>query len=119
MTAEYAIDVFDAQCCCVFMLDEAQGTLSPAIQVGLHDEPAPLQEGESAKPFSEMVFVPSEKMRKTVFESLQPFIVEDVPAEPHLSPAEGLEFQSVLVVPLEVGGRRLGAMQVATQSSFA
>jgi len=114
LTAEYAIDVLDAQCCCVFMLDEAQGTLSLAIQVGLHDAPVPPQEGETAKPFSEMVFVPSEKMRKTVFESLQPFIVEDVPAEPHLSPAEGLEFQSVLVVPLEVGGRRLGAMQVAT-----
>ena len=114
LTAEYAIDVFDAQCCCVFMLDESQGTLRPAVQVGLHDEPAASQGGKVVKPFSEMAFVPSDKMRETVFELLQPFIVEDVPSEPHLSPAEGLEFQSVLVVPIEVGGRRLGAMQVAT-----
>ncbi len=42
-------------------------------------------------------------------------MVEDVPSDPHLSPQHLLALQSALVVPIEVGGRRLGAMQLGTQ----
>jgi signal transduction histidine kinase len=54
-------------------------------------------------------------MRQIVLEGLQPLIVEDVPSDPHLSPQHLPALQSALVAPIEVGGRRLGAMQLGTQ----
>jgi GAF domain-containing protein/HAMP domain-containing protein len=107
LTAEYAVDVFDVRCCCIFLYDEGRGTLRPAVRIGLDDQ--------AAAGMAELEFSPSEGMRRTVFESLQPLIVEDVPSHPHLSPREVLDLQSVLVVPIEVGGWRLGAMQLGTQ----
>jgi signal transduction histidine kinase/HAMP domain-containing protein len=107
LTAECAIDVFDIHCCCVFLCDEEQGKLRPAIHIGFHNwRPADLDG---------VAFVPSERMQKTVFEDLQPLILEDVSSQPHLSPEHLLDLQSALVVPIEIGGRRLGAMQLGTQ----
>jgi len=107
LTAKYAVDVFDVHCCCIFLYDEGKGTLRPAANIGLDDQ--------VATAIAEAEFSPSEGMRRTVFESLQPLIVEDVPSDPHLSPPHILDLQSALVVPIEVGGRRLGAMQLGTQ----
>jgi GAF domain-containing protein len=107
LTAEYAVDVFDVHCCCVFLYDEGKEVLRPAVRIGLGDQ--------AAAAMAEVEFSPNEGMRRTVFESLQPLIVEDVPSHPHLSPREVLDLQSVLVVPIEVGGWRLGAMQLGTQ----
>jgi GAF domain-containing protein len=107
LTAEYAVDVFDVHCCCIFLYDGGKGTLRPAVKIGFDDQ--------VAATIAEVEFSPSEGMRRTVFKSLQPLIVEDVPSDPHLSPQDLLDLQSVLVVPIEVGGRRLGAMQLGTQ----
>ena len=114
LTAEYAVDVFDVQCCCLFLYDEAKGTLRPAVLFGFDNQVAAAL-AELAEADHEAGFSPSERMRRTVFESLQPLIIEDVPSEPHLSPSDLLDLQSALVVPIEVGGRRLGAMQLATR----
>jgi len=114
LTAEYAVDVFDVQCCCVFLYDEAKETLRPAVYIGIDNKVAAAL-AELAEADHEVGFSPSERMRRTVFESLQPLIIEDVPSEPHLSPSDLLDLQSALVVPIEVGGRRLGAMQLATR----
>ena len=106
LTAEYAVDVFDVHCCCIFLLDEGTRTLRPAAQIG-HDDPANV--------LNKIEFIPSETLVQTVFDSLQPLIVEDVHSNPHLDPRGFLDLQSALVVPIEVGGRRLGAMQLGTQ----
>ena len=50
-----------------------------------------------------------------VFEALQPLIVEDVPSEPLLSPSDFLTLQAALMVPIEIGGRVLGAMRLGTR----
>jgi GAF domain-containing protein len=107
LTAKYAVDVFDVHCCCIFVYDEAKGTLRPAAQIGFDDQVVTAITGAE--------FSPSDGMRRTVFEALQPLIVEDVPSDPLLSPQNLLTPQSALVVPIEVGGRRLGAMQLSTQ----
>ena len=107
LTAGYAVDVFDVDCCCVFLYDEGRGTLRPAAHIGFDDQ--------VAATIADAEFTPSEKMRRTVFESLQPLIVEGVPSDPHLSPQALLGLRSALVVPIEVGGRRLGAMQLGTR----
>jgi len=114
LTAEYAVDVFDVQCCCIFLYDEAKETLRPAVYIGFDNKVAAAL-AELPEADHEVGFSPSERMRRTVFESLQPLIIEDVPSEPHLSPSDLLDLQSALVVPIEVGGRRLGAMQLATR----
>jgi len=114
LTAEYAVDVFDVQCCCVFLYDEAKETLRPAVYIGFDNQVAAAL-ADLAEADHEVGFSPSERMRRTVFESLEPLIIEDVPSEPHLSPSDLLDLQSALVVPIEVGGRRLGAMQLATR----
>ena len=107
LTAEYAVDVFNVHCCCIFLYDEGKGTLRPAANIGFNDQ--------AAAAITEVEFSPSEGLRRTVFESLQPLIIEDVPSDPHLSPQDILDLRSALVVPIEVGGRRLGAMQLGTQ----
>jgi nitrate/nitrite-specific signal transduction histidine kinase len=107
LTAEYAVDVFDVHCCCIFLYDEYKGTLRPAVHRGF--------DHSAAASIAEVDFRPSEETRKTVFEGLQPLIVKDVSATPHLSPEELLDLQSALVVPIEVGGRRLGIMQLGTR----
>ncbi len=106
LTAECAVDLFDVGCCCIFLYDEGGGTLRPAVQVGFDDRaPAAIARVE---------FTASQRMRQTVLEGLQPLIVEDVAADPHLSPQHLLNLQSALVVPIEVGGRMLGVMQLGT-----
>jgi GAF domain-containing protein/HAMP domain-containing protein len=107
LTAEYAVDVFDIHCCCIFLYDEGKGTLRPAVKIGFDDQ--------VAATITEVEFFPSEGMRRMIFEGRQPLIVEDVPSDPHLSPQDLLDLQSALVVPIEVGGRRLGALQLGTQ----
>jgi len=107
LTAEYAVDVFDVHCCCIFLYDEGKGTLRSAAQIGFDDQVAAAIAG--------VEFTPSERVRRMVFEALQPLIIEDVPSDSHLSPQDLLDLQSALVVPIEVGGRRLGAMQLSTQ----
>jgi GAF domain-containing protein len=107
LTAEYAVDVFDVHCCSILLYDEKTGTLMPATQIGF-DASTPVD-------FGGIEFAPGETMRRTVLEDLQPLIIEDVPSDPHLNPAGLLSLQSALIVPIEVGGRRLGAMQLGTQ----
>jgi GAF domain-containing protein len=107
LTAEYAVDVFEVQYCFILLKIGRKGTLRPAAQTGFDD---PL-----AATIASVEFTPSDELRRRVFEDLQPLIVEDVPSEPHLSPHDLLDMQSALVVPIEVGGRRLGAMQLGTQ----
>jgi GAF domain-containing protein len=107
LTTEYAVDVFDIHCCCIFLYDEGKGTLRPAAQIGFDDQAAAAIAGAE--------FSPSQRMRRIVFEALQPLVLEDVPSDPHLSPQDLLDLQSALVVPIEVGGRRLGAMQLGTK----
>jgi signal transduction histidine kinase/HAMP domain-containing protein len=106
LTAEYAIGVFDVHCCSILLCNEGMGTLRPAVQVGFDNRLAATIAG--------VEFIPSERMRRRVFEDLQPLIVEDVPSDPHLSPRHLLGLQSALVVPIEIGGLRLGAMQLGT-----
>jgi GAF domain-containing protein/HAMP domain-containing protein len=108
LTAECAVDVFDVHCCCIFLYDEKRETLKLAAQIG---------GGSQRLTTSTQVqeFTPSERMRRRVLEGLQPLIIEDVPSDPHLSPQHLLDLQSALVVPIEVGGRRLGAIQLGTQ----
>jgi signal transduction histidine kinase/HAMP domain-containing protein len=106
LSAEYAVDVFDVHCCCIFLYDERKGILRPAARIGFDSQMTTI--------LAEVEFSPSERMRRTVFESLQALIIEDVPVDPHLSPPDLLDLQSALVVPIEVGGRRLGAMQLGT-----
>jgi GAF domain-containing protein/HAMP domain-containing protein len=107
LTAEYAVDVFSVHCCSMLLFDEQQGTLKPATQIGFSDTAANI--------ICDVEFTPNESMQQTVFEALQPLIIEDAASSPHLSPPEPFDLQSVLVVPIEVGGRRLGAMQLGTQ----
>jgi GAF domain-containing protein len=104
LTAEYAVDVFDVDCCCILLRDEARGTLRPAVHTGF--------DHATAATITEVDFTPSETLRRVLFEQLRPLIVEDVPSEPYLTPADLLDLQSALVVPIEVGGRILGAVQL-------
>jgi GAF domain-containing protein len=119
LTAECAVEVFEVDCCCIFQYDEEEGTLRPAVQIGFEgptpgrEQPAEVDQVSPAP--SEVEFTPSPRMRQIVLEGLQPLIVEDVPSDPHLSPQHLLALQSALVAPIEVGGRRLGAMQLGTQ----
>lgn len=106
LTAEYAVDVFNVDCCCIFLYDEARGTLRPAVHIGIDEQASAAMAG--------VELTPSRKMRQRVLENLQPLIVEDVPSDPHLSSQHLLDLQSALVVPVEVGGRELGAMQLGT-----
>jgi GAF domain-containing protein len=106
LTAAYAIEVFGVDCCCILLYDEGAGTLKLAVQIGMDDT--------AARNAAETAFTASEKLRQTVFDRLQPLIVEDVPAAPHISPHELLDLQSALIVPIEVGGRRLGLLQLST-----
>jgi GAF domain-containing protein/HAMP domain-containing protein len=108
LTAECAVDVFDIDCCCVFLYDERSGTLRPAAQVGANDE--------VIESMADVVFTPSQRMRQAVLEGLQPLAVEDVPSDPHLDPPHLLDLQSALIVPIEVGGRNLGALQLGTHA---
>jgi nitrate/nitrite-specific signal transduction histidine kinase len=107
LTAEYGVDVFQVDCCCVFLYNERKGTLKPAAHAGLNHS--------AFADTTEEVFTPSEALRHIVFEELRPLIVEDVPADPHLTPQDLLDLKSALVVPIEVGGRKLGIMQLGTQ----
>jgi len=123
LTAECAVDVFEVDCCCLFQYDEERGVLRPAVYIEIdgsaagadrrHAKPAEVKQLPPAVAGTE--FTPSPRMRQSVLEDLQPLVVEDVPADPHLSPRRLLELQSALVVPIEVAGRRLGAMQLGTQ----
>jgi signal transduction histidine kinase len=106
LTAEYAVDVFDVHCCCIFMYDENAGTVRLATQIGLDGQVAVTNTGAE--------FIPSERLQHTVFERLQPLIVENVPSHPYLSPQEQLNLQSALVVPIEVRERGLGIIQLGT-----
>jgi len=104
LTAEYAVDVFEVDCCCIFLRDEGRGTLRAAVHTGF-DHPA-------AATITDAEFMPSETFQQMILERLRPLIVEDVPSQPYLSPADLLDVQSALVVPIEVGGRSLGAVQL-------
>jgi nitrate/nitrite-specific signal transduction histidine kinase len=106
LTAEYGVDVFGVDCCCVFLHNEREGTLRPAVHAGF--------EHASVVSITDVEFTPSDMLRRTVFEDLQPLPVEDVPSNPHLNPHDVLDLQSALVVPIEVGGHRLGIMQLGT-----
>jgi GAF domain-containing protein/HAMP domain-containing protein len=108
LTVKYAVDVFAVQCCCILLYNEDKGTLRLATQIGFDDPAAVTTTGAE--------FTPSETLRHTVFERLQPLIVEDVPSHPHLSSQDHLNLQSALVVPIEVRGRTLGAIQLGTRS---
>jgi GAF domain-containing protein/HAMP domain-containing protein len=107
LTTEYAVEVFDVHSCCILLCNEKEGTLHPAAQIGFDESAATALAG--------VEFTPGEVMRRTVFENLEALAVEDVPSDPHLCPQDLLNIQSALVVPIEVGGRRLGAMQLGTQ----
>jgi signal transduction histidine kinase/HAMP domain-containing protein len=115
LTAGCAVDLFDVGCCCIFQYIEERETLTPAVHIGIDTSTARTQVSQIPPAIDGVEFTPSRRMRQTVFESLQPLIVEDVVADPHLSPSHLLALQSALVVPIEVGGRRLGAMQLGTQ----
>jgi GAF domain-containing protein/HAMP domain-containing protein len=119
LTAECAIEVFEVDCCCIFQYDEQKGTLRPAVYIGFDGSKAareqPAEVDQVPPALSEVEFTPSPRMRQKALEGLQPLMVEDVPSDPHLSPQHLLALQSVLVAPIEVGGRRLGAMQLGTQ----
>jgi len=115
LTAECAVDLFDVGCCCIFQHTEERETLTPAVQIGIDMSTGHTEVNQIPPAMDRVEFTPSQSMRQTVFEELQPLIVEDVTANPHLSPSHLLNLQSALVVPIEVGGRRLGAMQLGTQ----
>jgi GAF domain-containing protein len=107
LTAEYAVDVFEVDCCCILLYEEGDGTLKPAVHITHSDK--------SAADIAGMEFTPSDSLRQTVFEELRPLIIDSVPENPHLIPQDVLSCQSALVVPLEAGGRRLGVVQLGTQ----
>jgi signal transduction histidine kinase/HAMP domain-containing protein len=119
LTAECAVEVFEVDCCCLFEYDEEEGTLRPAVQIEADgstlDHEPPAEAAQVSPESSDVEFTPSPRMRQIVLESLQPLMVEDVPSDPHLSPQHPLDLQSALLAPIEVGGRRLGAMQLGTR----
>jgi nitrate/nitrite-specific signal transduction histidine kinase len=109
LAAEYAVDIFDVNCCSILLYDQAQGTLRlrAEAQARLDDQVTDVVAGAE--------FSPSEKVCQTVLEELEPLIVEDVPSEPLLSPSDFLTLQAALMVPIEIGGRVLGAMRLGTR----
>lgn len=107
LTAESAVDVFSVDCCCIYLYEEGRGTLRPVAQIGGDDYVPPALAG--------VVFTPSESLRRVVLEGLQPLIIEDVRSDPHLDPQHLLDLQSALVVPIEIGTRMMGVMQLGTQ----
>lgn len=110
LTAEYAVDALKVDHCLICLYDESGGRLRCAIEQGFPPQ--------VAATFAEADFGLSQGVRRTVLEDLQPLIIEDTSAaDPFLPTLEvgSLDVQSMLVVPIEVGGRRLGVMQLGTQ----
>jgi GAF domain-containing protein/HAMP domain-containing protein len=109
LTAEYAVDIFNVDHYLICLCDGPGDTLRCAIEKGFSPQ--------VSAAIKEAAFHPSDKTRQVVLEELQPLIIDDTLAVPHLVP-QGVtlpELQSVLVVPIEVGGRRLGIMLLGTQ----
>jgi nitrate/nitrite-specific signal transduction histidine kinase len=106
LTAQYAVDEFDVDCCCIFFYNERRGTLKPAVEIGLDDRLNGI--------VVDTEFIPGQRLQQTVLESLQPLIIEDVAGEPYLSPSGLLDLQSALVVPIAAGQRCLGVLQLGT-----
>jgi len=108
LTAEYAVDILSVDCCSIFLCDQAPGTLRlrSTVPAGVEGETGAVAGTE---------FVPGEKVRQVVLEKLQPLSIEDVPSELPFSLSYRLDLQSALLVPIEIGGRTLGAILLAMQ----
>ena len=111
LTAEYAVDVFKVDYCLICLRPESGAALQCAIEKGFPPQVSAAIKGAT--------FRPNDKTRQVVLENLQPLIIEDALTEPYVVPQDVAlpQMQSVLIVPLEVGGRRLGFMLLGTQPS--
>jgi len=109
LTAEYAVDIFKVDHCLICLCDGPNETLRCAIEKGFSPQASANIKGTT--------FRPSEKTRKVVLDDLQPLIIKDALADPNVVPQnmDLPELQSALLVPIEVGERRLGVMQLGTQ----
>jgi GAF domain-containing protein/HAMP domain-containing protein len=109
LTAEYAVDIFKVDHCLICLCDESEGTLQCAIERGFSSQ--------VSAAIRQTAFRPSDRIRQVVLEDLQPLIIEDVLANPHVISQDTVmpELESILLVPIEVGGRRLGIMLLGTR----
>ncbi len=109
LTAEYAVDIFQADHCLICLYDRATGPLRCVVEAGLEGEAA------AALHLREMRLAP--EIAQMVLESLRPLVIED--GSPGPSPDalgwDALDVGSALLVPIEVRGRRLGLLQLGTR----
>jgi signal transduction histidine kinase/HAMP domain-containing protein len=109
LTAEYAVDIFKVDHCLICLCSEPDGTLQCAIEQGFSPQ--------VSDTLREAAFRLSASSRQVVLEDLQPLIIEDVLANPQAVSQDAAlsELQAILMVPIEVGGRRLGVMLLGAQ----
>ena len=109
LTAKYATEALKVDHCLICLYDESGETLQCAIEKGFSPQ--------ASAAIRQTPFRPSDETRQVVLEGLQPLIIQDAVANPHVVSQDvalpGLE--SILMVPIEVGGRRLGTMLLGTQ----
>lgn len=111
LTAEYAVEALKVDHCLICLCDQSGGTLQCAIDKGFSPQ--------VSAALRHAAFQPSDQTRQVVLEELQPLIIQNAPANPHLvfQDVAWPELESILMVPIEVGGRRLGAMVLGTERS--
>lgn len=109
LTAEYAVDTFKVDHCLICLCDEQSDTLWCAIEKGFPPQVAAVVKDAALRL--------SSRTYQVVLDELRSLSIEDLPADPHIDPTDAalMKLQSILVVPIEVGGRRLGVMQLGTQ----
>jgi nitrate/nitrite-specific signal transduction histidine kinase len=108
--AEYATDIFGVGHCLICLYDKAGVDLRCAVAKGFDTAVcAALEQGEM--PLDGMI------LWDHVMDTRRPHIIEDVPQDPRVNPilTGQLDMQSILVVPIEAGGRPLGLIQLGTR----
>lgn len=109
LTAEYAVDALKVDYCLICLCDKAGETLRCAIEKGFSPQ--------VSAAIKKSAFRPTYQIRKVVLEELRPLIIQDAPAHPYVVSEDVAlpDLESILMVPIEVGGRRLGVMVLGTQ----
>lgn len=103
-----ASQLFGAKASWIFMLSEATGRLEPLVWAGL-----------GAEVFSKMTFSPGQGVIGRVYQSRKPMIVADVQTDSTVLAKEELlkhGITSVIVAPLTIGERTLGALGIFPES---
>ena len=109
LTVEYAVDIFKADHCLMYLYDRAAGPLRCVVEAGV--------EGGNGTQLRRREMTPVPEVVQSVLETLRPLVLGGDEVGPELGALgwADQDVQSILLVPIEVRGRRLGLLQLATR----